>query len=210
MEIKSIVAIGIMILINTTVFLGLIYVLFPINPDIYSGLLSFLGSIIGGALTLIGVLMTLNKSSKDRFFDSYHLQIHKIDEFIEKTYQIQTGASILKTGMLLDYKDIIGYYIDELYSFEKDLKTFLKDIKQLKDFDRDTINEIENISHQIFLLHIDDNQYLRDKFEHETPLEYYESRTKYMEDKYYEKGKLAHSILIQYKKNLLEQYKQNK
>jgi hypothetical protein len=207
MDVKSIIAIGIMLLINTTVFLALVYVLFPMNSDIYSGLLSFFGAIVGGALTLIGVRMTILKTSRDRFLDSYHLQIHKIDEFIEKTNKIRLGTNILKTGMLIDYKDIIEFFIDELYSYENDLKLFLKNIKQLKDFDWDTINEIEKISWQFFLLSIDDNQYLRDKFEHESALEYYESRKQYMEEKYYKNAIKVHSILTDYKNKLLEQYK---
>ncbi len=70
-KIREYVAIGGLILINITAFMGFIYVLFPNDTTMIAGVLAFAGSIIGGSLTLIGVKWTLEKQANDRYVDEF-------------------------------------------------------------------------------------------------------------------------------------------
>jgi hypothetical protein len=108
-----------MVLINTTAFLALVYFLFPINSDIYSGLLSFLGAIIGGALTLFGVKFTLDKEKEDEIPQKLiclnksinHINSH--DKLIKETYHFVLSQSKTNDTVVIEVGRRIRTVLDQ-------------------------------------------------------------------------------------------------
>jgi hypothetical protein len=84
--------------INLTGFMGVAFVTFPNDSAMVAGILGFIGAVIGGAFTYIGVQMTLNHREKEKFFESYQVKMHVLSEMLDDIrFIIGTEVFVLRT-----------------------------------------------------------------------------------------------------------------
>src|SRR5699024_2093417 len=131
-----IVIVSLVLLIAT---FGLIYLIFDsvlnLSESNFSGIATFLGSIIGGGLTLVGVLITVSAHNKTRKKDELpkklnHLEnaISILDDFIKKEDSFDSG----------DPRDSKTHFIKlspgfDLYFTENASRYSIQKIQELKD-----------------------------------------------------------------------------
>jgi hypothetical protein len=134
-ELRNIIAISIMVLINITVFLGLIYALFPIEPDIYSGLISFLGSIIGGIITFIGVKMTLEFTTNEKFIEQAGKRIFMLEDCIRDIHSSNTALTLIQGVTNFDEKKTKEAYNRVINHFSTNLNKHYSNLRVELDYD---------------------------------------------------------------------------
>jgi hypothetical protein len=72
------------IIINLTGFLGIAFIVFPKDSTMVSGILAFIGSIIGGLITFFGVKMTLEYTTNEKILGNSSKQIFILEDSIRE------------------------------------------------------------------------------------------------------------------------------
>src|SRR5690625_2461416 len=85
-RIKRCLFIALIVTILLGVFIGLIYIIFHVNfgfsKTITASIIAFTGSVLGGGLTLIGVVTTINSNKRLREKDELPKKIHHLESAI--------------------------------------------------------------------------------------------------------------------------------
>lgn len=101
-------------------------------------LLAFIGSILGGLITWLGVKKTLSEQRKDKFLERYREQMKELDTIVKKSrYIINVPAMVLSKkeeddsvdviGTLHMHADFLNDFIDEINAKVPDLILTLDD-----------------------------------------------------------------------------------
>lgn len=145
-----------MILIDFFLVLGIIKIFVGLSDDIIAGIIGFVGSVIGGTLTLIGVKWTITEQNKKDFIDKYPEKIkyfHKIDtklyklrtaimEYKRPTISFQSNNEI--NDFLISKDELIlysGKINGEIYGLIIGIFDFIFELKELARFN--TLNPIQ-------------------------------------------------------------------
>ncbi|AUS10039.1 hypothetical protein C1X05_15175 [Laceyella sacchari] len=86
-DLKTYIGVGGMLIIVTVTIMGVSFLFFP-NENMVGAIIQFIGSIIGGALTLVGVQMTISKQDRDDFEKRYFREMKIIDSFLDKVSKV--------------------------------------------------------------------------------------------------------------------------
>lgn len=113
------------LLINLIGFLGVISVVFSLSDTIIAGVIAFLGAMLGGFITYLGVKLSLDYRDRELFLQSFNLKMHTISIFLkELRFIIGPKMFILNTlesernmnqrfNMLLEFKERCERLLDD-------------------------------------------------------------------------------------------------
>jgi hypothetical protein len=109
-----------MIVVDLLIILGVIKILFGMNDSIIGALIGFIGAIIGGvisgAITLMGVRLTIDHAEKIRKQDAYPKKINNLEKLINKLEsnlkEIETFLRLRPPFELNNNEDLRLFFID--------------------------------------------------------------------------------------------------
>lgn len=97
-------------------YAGLIKMFFDMNETIIAGVIAFIGAVIGGAITLVGVKMTIDQTNEKEMESKLHLRKHAIDRTMNQ---------------LIDAREMLLHRKYEGESFEGAVGYFLRSLKEV-------------------------------------------------------------------------------
>ncbi|AST91132.1 MULTISPECIES: hypothetical protein [Sutcliffiella] len=148
-KLREYIAIGCLLVINITVFLGLIDLLFPDNPTMTAGVLAFIGSIIGGGLTLMGVRWTLKKQANDRYIIEFPKKKQSLDTIIDNLTKInredhsyvsynfgpnEYDLSKFLRELKITATNVDGVVYNSIVDLEKTFKVYFEQVELYKEY----------------------------------------------------------------------------
>jgi hypothetical protein len=140
--------------INLLGFLGVAKIILPTNADIVSGFLSFIGSILGGIITFIGVKITLEHTSNEKILETLSKKIFIIEDLIRELkspfnvlFMLDHSDHLNETEKIESYKKMLTRYEDLLLNSYSKLKIEL-DYDFIKIFDF----YVKKFGNQVFYL----------------------------------------------------------
>lgn len=98
------------------IYSGLIKLFFGVDSTIIAGVISFIGAILGGAITYLGVKRSLKHRDREVFLSSATEKLMIVDGLLN-TYKVYLNTAFLLENSNLDLK----IYSDKILSLTKDM-----------------------------------------------------------------------------------------
>lgn len=127
-----------LVLADIIMYAGLIKMFFNSSPTIIAGVIAFIGAIIGGFLTLVGVDITLKNQYRREFLESYPSKLMKADFIVEKSLEINR---VCRESQRLGKYEIIKI---ELEHFFENRETLLEKAAEASDELYKSLNKISH------------------------------------------------------------------
>lgn len=120
----------------------LMYFMFNFNKEIVTGLIAFVGAILGGLITLFGVKLTIENNEKQKAKEELPKKILNMDKAVNKIEQVVRRLEEGKDLTVLDLNKDTKLYTNETY------KKYTVDIMNCI---RDYLILVDSESYKIFL-----------------------------------------------------------
>jgi hypothetical protein len=134
-RISGYIIITFVVIINLFGFMGSALLLFKEDSELVSGALSFVGSILGGLITFVGVKYTLEYNSNEKEIDSSSKKIFLVEDFIYETRSHFNALFILESANNLSDEAKKESYIRIVNEFNDKLNRHYKKIRMVLDYD---------------------------------------------------------------------------
>ncbi|MCH5586371.1 hypothetical protein MK805_15625 [Shimazuella sp. AN120528] len=193
------------IILTITIFLFVFVIwYFGMSKESMAALISYLGSLIGGFVTLGGVYLTIKNQRTNDFIREYKRQMKIIDSFLEETDSLLKYDS-LRNGYMIGIndhkmdrkiKENLSNVIEHISEFIRVLNDYMPMIRELEDID--IVERINKLRRRILS-------------EIETNEKYYKEKLRYQHEKLIEQSTLSFvSTLYQYEMDIVENLKDYK